>query len=454
MILFRFLYSVFAILIATSAGFALTLEEALRHAYQNNPEINAQRAALRITDETVPTALSGYRPSLSATAAAGGQRSDIITYSGATGLNKQAPRSAGVTVSQPLFDGMRTYNNVNAAEQSVNLGREDLRNKEQAIFLSVITAYMNIIRDTAIADVRKRGVEIAERDMAMVKERFRLGDASRTDVGLVEAQLGATKLALATALTNVTINKSVFIQHVGLEPKNLKTPNVRALPKTMEAANQTASVNNPVVKAAQYGAEAAKYQVYVAESSLYPQLTLNGAYNRGLETSSGVAKSASSSLTANLVIPIFASGGKDYSTIRSAKEALGQKQIQIDTARQLVKQAVMQSWGVHSAASTAIGASLDEVKGRETVVAGYREEYKVGQKILQNVLVEENFLNNARVNHIFWQRERIVAQYSVLSAMGQLNAKSLNLKVQSYDEKAHYDATRDAWFGTRTPDGR
>jgi outer membrane protein len=454
MILFRYLYSVLAILIATSASYALTLEEALRHAYQNNPEINAQRAALRITDETVPTALSGYRPSLSATASAGGQRSDFQTYSGATGVNKQAPRSAGVSVSQPLFDGMRTYNNVNAAEKSVLLGREDLRNKEQTVFLSAITAYMNVIRDAATLEVRKQAVTVAERDIVMVKERFRLGDASRTDVGLVEAQLGLSKLALATAQNNLIINKSVFMQHVGLEAKNLKSPAARALPKTIEAARQVAVTQNPAVKAAQNGADSAQFLVYVAESALYPQLALNGAYNRGLETSSGIAKFASSSITANLVIPIFSGGGKDFSTIRSAKETLGQRQIQIDTAREVVKQAVAQSWGLYQTSALAISASNDEIKGREAVVKGFREEYKVGQRILQNVLVEEVNLSNARVTQINWQRERTVAQYSLLAAMGQLNSQSLKLNVQSYDEKAHYDATRDAWLGTRTPDGR
>jgi outer membrane protein len=181
---------------------------------------------------------------------------------------------------------------------------------------------------------------------------------------------------------------------------------------------------------------------------------LNGSYNKGLETSSGIAKSASSSVTANLVVPLFSGGGKDHTAVRSAKETLGQKQIQIDLARETVKQALSQAWGIQDAAVTAIGAAGEEIKGRETVVAGYREEYKVGQRILQNVLVEENNLNNARVRQIGWQRDRIFAQYSVLAAMGQLNSQSLNLKVQSYDEKAHYDATRDAWLGTRTPDGR
>lgn len=455
MLVNRFLIGLSLIFLSSVAASALTLEDALRHAYQNNPDLNQQRAALRVTDESVPTALSGYRPSLSATASAGLSRSDFTTYSGATGLTKQAPRTAGVTLSQPLFDGMKTYNNVNAAEQSVLLGREDLKNKEQVIFLSVITAYMNVIRDGATVDLRNRAVSVAERDLGMVKERFRLGDASRTDVGLVEAQMGLSKLALATAKTNFAISKSQFLQHVGLAPHNLKSPTkIRQLPKSQDVARNIAISNNPVVKAAQYGADAAKYQVYVAESALYPQLSIDGSYNRGIETSSGVANVASSGITARLVIPIFANGGRDSATIRAAKETQGQRQIQIDTAREVVKQALGQSWGVYEIAALAISASNDEIKGRETVVRGFREEYKVGQRILQNVLVEEVNLNNARVSAINWQRERIVSQYSILAAMGQLNAQSLNLKTEQYNPNGHYNNVRDAWFGTRTPDGR
>jgi outer membrane protein len=455
MILNRLIIGLSALLLSSVAVSALTLEDALRHAYQNNPDLNQQRAALRVTDESVPTALSGYRPSLSASASAGVNRSDIITYSGATSVSKQAPRTAGVTLSQPLFDGMRTYNNVNAAEQSVLLGREDLKNKEQTVFLAVITAYMNVIRDNATVDLRLRAVGVAERDLTMINERFRLGDASRTDVGLVEAQRGLSKLALATSKTNLAISKSQFLQHVGLAPNNLKSPAMmRQLPKSQDAARQIAVSTNPVVKAAQYGADAAKYQVYVAESALYPQLSVDGSYNRGIEVSSGVANSASSSLTARLVIPIFANGGRDSSTIRAAKETQGQRQIQIDTAREIVKQALGQSWGVYEVAALAIAASNEEIKGREAVVRGFREEYKVGQRILQNVLVEEVNLNNARVSAVFWQRERIVAQYSILAAMGQLNAQSLKLKTDNYNPNGHYDNVRDAWLGTRTPDGR
>lgn len=451
----RFAFVTLALLLSTSS-YALTMQEALKRAYLNNPDLNQQRAALRVTNESVPAALSGYRPSLSGTASLSGSKNEITNYAGSQFENKQYPRTASITASQPIFDGLRARNSVNAAENSVLVGREDLRNKEQTIFLAVITAYMNVIRDEATVALRKQAVTVAERDLKMLKERFRLGDASRTDVGLVEAQLGLSKLNLATSSNALALSKSVFLQHVGTPATKLSTPNLsdKIIPKTMERAQSLALVNSPIVKAAQHGADVAHFQVHVAESALYPQLSLDGTLSRGLETSSGVAKLAGSSVAARLTLPIFAGGGKDYSTIRAAKETLGQRQIQIDTAREVVKQSLGASWGLYTVSQQAISASSAEIKGREQVVRGFREEYKVGQRILQNVLVEEVNLNNARVTQVNWQRERAVAYFSILASIGQLNARSLNLKVDEYNPTAHYGEVRDAWVGVKTPDGR
>src|SRR3954470_4476699 len=176
-----------------------TIEAALVRAYQTNPQLNSQRAQVRVTDENVPQALSGYRPKVSVTASAGAQYTDVLSTAGGTanalvrsqvhGTN--APRSAGLTVSQTLFNGQQTANRTRAAESQVSAAREALRVLEQAVLLSAATVYMDYLRDAAIVEVQKSNVRVLEQTLKQTKDRFNVGEVTRTDVAQSEAQLAA-----------------------------------------------------------------------------------------------------------------------------------------------------------------------------------------------------------------------------------------------------------------------
>src|SRR3954466_6571675 len=184
-------------LAAPTPALADTIEAALVRAYQNNPQLNAQRAQVRSTDENVPQALSGYRPRVALTASAGYQYTDTNTTSGGPpttivrteihGTN--APRAAGLTVSQTLFNGQQTANRTRAAESQVSGAREALRVLEQTVLLAAATIYMDYLRDSAIVEVQRSNVRVLEQTLKQTRDRFNVGEVTRTDVAQSEAQL-------------------------------------------------------------------------------------------------------------------------------------------------------------------------------------------------------------------------------------------------------------------------
>ena len=199
-----------------------TIEAALVRAYQNNPQLNAQRSQVRVTDENVPQALSGYRPKVALTGSAGYQYSDSLTNTGdlnvarsrpITGTN--APRSVGATITQTLFNGQQTANKTRAAEGQVSGAREALRALEQTVLLSAATIYMDYLRDSAIVEVQKSNVRVLEQTLKQTRDRFNVGEVTRTDVAQSEAQLAAGRTQLLTAEANLTTTRSNFRRIIG-----------------------------------------------------------------------------------------------------------------------------------------------------------------------------------------------------------------------------------------------
>src|SRR5438552_8404831 len=264
-----------------------TIEAALVRAYQNNPQLNAQRAIVRSTDEGVPQALSGYRPKVNVTASAGYQYTDTNTTSGGSpntivrteihGAN--APRSVGATITQNVFNGQITANKTRAAESAVSGAREALRNIEQSVLLTGATVYMDYLRDSAIVEVQKSNVRVLEQTLKQTKDRFNVGEVTRTDVAQSEAQLAAGKTQQLTAESNLVTTKANFRRIIGNEPVALApgSPVDRYLPGTLPAAIELSLIENPNVTAAMYGIDVNFLQVKVNEGALLPTVTLKAS---------------------------------------------------------------------------------------------------------------------------------------------------------------------------------
>ncbi len=447
-----------------SAGFADTLFGALAQAYQNNPQINAQRAAVRVTDEAVPQALSGYRPRFSATASLAENYIDTrskattglgTTYSSLSG--NTAVQTYGATVTQPILNGFQTANRTRQAESQVNAARETLRLTEQTILLQAVVAYMNLIRDTAIFDLQRRNVEVLQEQLRQTRDRFNVGEVTRTDVAQSESRLAAGRSAMLNAEANVTTSRSTYRQVIGTDPGRLAAaaPVDRFLPVALREAVSQARANHPSVTTAMHNVDVAQWQVKVAEGALYPTLNIVGSAQKsyGSAQSLSVLDQFSASIGGQLSVPIY-QGGAEYSAIRQAKETLGQRRIELDTNREQVQQQVVQSFGQLNAAKAQIQATEAQVQAAEIALNGVREEARVGQRTTLDVLNAQQELVNSRVAMVTAQRDRVVASFTLLAAVGRFAPQVLGLPVAVYNPAVHYQQVRDVWVGTRTPDGK
>jgi outer membrane protein len=451
--------------LACTAASADTMNWALTQAYQNNPQLNAQRASVRATDETVPQALSGYRPRASLTASVGEQYLDThtktpnaaggFTYGQTSG--NVGFQSYGGTITQTLFNGLGTASRTRQAEQLVSAARETLRLAEQTVLLAGATAYMNLIRDAAILQLQRSNVEVLQEQLRQTRDRFNVGEVTRTDVAQSESRLAAARASLLSAESNYTTSKANYRQVIGVEPGTLApaSPVDRLSPQSLKAAVVEARARHPSVTTAMFNVDAAVFQVKIAESSLYPNLSLVGSAqkNFGSTTSLTTLESFAASVAGQLTVPLY-QGGTEYATIRQAKETLSQRRTDLDTARDQSQQTLVQSWGQLEAAKAQIQATTTQVNAAEIALNGVREEARVGQRTTLDVLNAQQELVNARVALVTAQRDRVVASYSLLAASGRLSPSVLRLPVSLYDPKVHYHQVRDTWVGVRTPDGK
>jgi outer membrane protein len=440
-----------------------TIDAALVRAYQNNPQLNAQRAQVRFTDENVPQALSGYRPRVAITASAGTQYTDTLSTTGGTATNLvktgihgvNAPRSIGATVSQTLFNGFQTANRTRAAEGQVSGAREGLRVLEQSVLLAAATIYMDYLRDSAIVEVQKSNVRVLEQTLKQTQDRFNVGEVTRTDVAQSEAQLAAGRTQLLTADSNLVTTKANFRRIIGNEPEALApgSPVDRFLPGSLPGAVDLGLTENPNVTAAMFGIDVSFLQVKVSEGALLPTVTLQGSVQQSYEQTLTFYRQFGASAIAQLSVPVY-QGGAEYALIRQSKESLAQQRLNLEQVRDQTRANVVTAWGQLLAGKAQVASAQSQVSASEIALNGVREEAKAGQRTTLDVLNAQQALVNARVALVTAQHDRVVASYAVLNAVGRLAPQVLGLKTNVYDPSVHYHQVRDSWAGVRIPDGR
>jgi len=454
-----------AVLLDPAEAAADTLEWALVQAYQNNPSLEAQRASLRATDENVPQALSGYRPKFTITATGADSYTAIQThtYPSSTNPNNsstsvQTPfvsRGVGATATETLFNGLQTANRVRQAEGQVMGARETLRLTEQQVLLDAATAYMNLLRDEAILELNRRNVEVLTEQLKQTRDRFNVGEVTRTDVAQAESRLAAGRSSLLGAQSNYITSTGNYRRVIGVAPGKLAlaTPVDHFSPRTLNVAIAQGEQQSPSVLAAAYGVDIAELAVKINEGSLYPNLAMTASVGENYLPTYSTNKQFLASVAGTLTIPLYQGGG-EYSAIRQSKETLGQQRLNLDVNRDQARATVVQSWGQLDAAKAQIEATTAQVNAAEIALDGVRQEARVGERTTLDVLNAQQELVNARVSLVTAQHDRVVASYTLLAAVGALSVRHLGLNVQIYDPQVHYQQVRDAWFGLRTPDGR
>ena len=440
--------------VGTSPVLAETIEASLVRAYQNNPQLNAQRASVRVTDENVPQALSGYRPRVSVTASGGYQYSDAIS-SGTNVHGTQIPRAVGATISQTVFNGQQTANRTRAAEGQVSSAREGLRVLEQSVLLAAATIYMDYLRDAAIVEVQRSNTRVLEQTLKQTRDRFNVGEVTRTDVAQSEAQLAAGRTQQLTAESNLTTTRSNFRRIIGIEPNALQagSPVDRFLPANLPGAIDLGLTENPNVTAAMFGIDVSYLNVKVNEGALFPTVTLQANVQQAYEQTFAISRQFSASGVAQISVPIY-QGGAEYSLIRQSKETLAQQRLVLEQTRDQTRASVVQAWGQLQAGKAQVSSAQAQVQASEIALNGVREEARAGQRTTLDVLNAQQALVNARNSLVIAQHDRVVASYAVLNAVGRLSPTVLKLGTTVYDPSVHYHQVRDSWVGVRAPDGR
>ena len=450
--------------IGSGAGRAETINGALIKAYLVDPDINAQRAAVRVADENVPKANAGYLPTVTAQGNIGIQRSaanEIIpsgdSFSSTPTTDFFAkPRGYGVTANETVFNGSRTLNSIRQAELQVFGAREQLRNTEQNTLLSGVTAYMDVLEDTAILDLDRNNVDVLKEQLRETRDRFTVGEVTRTDVAQAEASLSSAEATALSAVATLQAAVARYRQFIGDQPSSLAPvkPLTRPLPKTLPEAISISQVEHPAISGSLHGVDAAQLQVKIAEGALYPTIGLSaGITNQYDSGGTPGLHQLSGQITGQITIPIY-QGGAEYATTRQAKESLSQQEIQTDSLRNQVRQAVVAAWGLNEAAVGVVRAARAAVSANEVALTGVREEAKVGQRTTLDVLNAQQALLQARTTLVQAEHDQVVDSYSLLSSIGRLNIPTLGLAVAEYDPRVHFDQVKSKWIGLRTPSGQ
>ncbi|PSJ58596.1 TolC family outer membrane protein [Pseudaminobacter soli (ex Li et al. 2025)] len=442
--------------LSTVPSFAETITGAMAKAYQYNSSLNSGRAGVRVTDEGVAIAKSGYRPTILGVG--------NINYTSTLNA-RQTSASFGVQINQTLFDGFQTKNNVAGARSQVYAADENLRNTEMNTLFNAVSAYMDVIRDRQIAILTERNLEFLDEQVRASQSRLDVGEGTRTDVAQAESARSTAISQLAAARSQAEISEATYFQVVGEKAGKLSpaAPISKMLPKSLEQSYGLAANQHPAILSTQHLVDAAGFAVKSSEGAKLPQLTGSASASRNFFESSGIQADGlpgvsrntynNASVGATLTIPIY-QAGRDDAVIRQNKESLGQARIEVDVIRDQVHQAVAAAWASYASAKQGVVSNRTAVSAAQLALNGVVEERNVGQRTTLDVLIQQSNVISAQISLATSEAQLVVASYGILQATGQLYAGRLGLNVAEYKPEEHYNAVKDKWFGLRTPDGR
>ena len=438
--------SLIAALMAGTAG-ADTLREALVSTYQTNPTLTGQRETLRATDATVAIAKAAGRPQVTASV---GLNRDLsrrgILNTGGSKTNV----SVGADLSYPLFNGGRVRNSVNAAKTRVEAGRATLRAVEGDVFTQAVAAYMDVIRDRAIVELNQNNVKVLETNLEATRDRFEIGDLTRTDVAQSEARLQLGRSQLATAIGRETASEATYRQVIGHQPGQLAPPPpLPPLPATADESVRIALANNPDLVAITREAVASGYDVRIAEALRLPTVSAvgSGTYVNELGGATGNLPNTGSqtSVGLNLGVPLF-QGGLPSARTRQAQAIEGQTLEQVVSTERAVVSTARSAYATYDAAQKAIQSNTVAVQANELALEGARAEQSVGTRTVLDVLNAEQELLQSQVALVTAKRDSYVAGFQLLNAMGQAEAQDLGLDGGPlYDPLGNYRHVANNW---------
>jgi outer membrane protein len=436
-----------------ATGVPHTLNEALAATYSYQPALQAERAKLRATDETVPAALAGWRPTVQFSGSGGYGSGTTRSYSFVSHSILKSPSdrligSASVQAQQTIYNGGKNQATINRAKNQVFAERATLIAQEQTSFTNSVNAYVGVIQAQQQLDLNLNNEIVLAKQLQATNDRFRVGEITRTDVAQAEAALAGATAQRETSEGQLETARGTFQQIVGvLPPPNLIPPQPLDLGlKNETEAIKEAVTNNPQVIAAQFNDAAAKDSIDVALAQLLPSVTLQGQIFQQNNVSGWSTQSNGYQVTANLAVPIY-QGGTEYAGVRQARQLEQQTQRLVDDARRTAIQNAVQAWETLIAARAAADSTRSAIRANEIALEGVEREAIVGSRTTLDVLNAQQQLLNSRTSLVQNLAQLVNASYAVAAAVGRLTARDMHLPVPLYDETAYYKAVRDKWTG-------
>lgn len=438
---------------ATTAD-AESLREALAQTYETNPDLASERAGLRATDESVPQALSNWRPEVEIDSSYGvRQRDRDFNTSAADIKNTDQLQSVSLTVSQNLFRGFRTISETEQARNLVAAGRADLITAEQSVLLEAVTAYIDVVRDRVILSLRENNVRVLEQEQQATADRFEVGELTRTDVAQADSRLAQSVSERTQAQGNLNSSSADYIKVIGTAPGVLERPTLPAgLPTSEEDAVQQAKTNNPGVISQDFTERADRDNVDLIAGELLPTLTIDGELEKNKDVLGADTVTTEKSFTLSLTVPLYQAGDV-YSRVRAAKQTANQSLLELAEQERQAQESARQSWANLTSASSRIVSGEAEVSAQEIAFEGVQQEAQVGSRTVLDVLDAEQELLDSRVDLVVAQRDQIVAAHQLLQAIGRLTAADLELPVAIYDATRNFRDVEDRLFGSDITDG-
>jgi outer membrane protein len=421
----------------------------LSHVYQDSPQLNAERANLRILDEHVSQAVAGFRPQLALTGAIGEAR---VSEQDAA-WNYGQDRDAALVATQPLYNAA-TLGQWHATEQRVLEGRARLLASEQKIFLTAITAWLDMCEKEALLVLDRDNVNLAASYLRQTRQRLAAGDGTQTDLDVAESRAAGNEARYAMAEAARDSVRATYQRVTGLPPQTTDFPPLPAnIPRTQEEAEALAQ-QNPELAQADYEVAATQDDIDSANGARWPSIFLRGSVSDESAEDLGLAHLREDSLTINASFPLYA-GGSEFSREREAKIAHEKSRFDsIATARNITEEA-RQAWSRFKAAQSVIRASDDAAHAADNALKGISEEQKHGTRTLTEVLDAQTQSLNAKITALQAQKDLRLQAYQLMAAAGQLTAKGLELPTTIYDPTAHYEDVASRWFGASiTPDDK
>jgi TolC family type I secretion outer membrane protein len=438
--------------VAPPTAIGQTITDALVQAYNTSPDLAAARAQLRATDEDVAIAMSGWRPTVSFSANVG--EAWRRTNGNATAPAEQRlhiePRGESITLSQSLYRGGRTVASTRQADYSVLADRANLLDTEQSVLLAAATAYVDVVRDQSTLELNVNNERVLQRQLQATRDRFQVGEVTRTDVSQAESRLAAATASRIASEGTLATSRATYLRVVGTAPGRLVAPPpIDGLPSSLSEANAQASQNSFPVVGALNTERAARENVDVIFGELLPNVSLNGSFvdSRGQQTVLGRSKQATVSVTAT--VPLY-EGGSVMARTRQAKETAMQRRKELDTEIRTAIQSSSPAWEALQTARAQVTSFDAQVKAAQIALEGVRQEQEVGSRTVLDVLDAEQELLNAQVSLVNAQRNVVVQSYTLRSSVATLTAAQLKLPVDFYDHEKHYKDTRYRWFGLST----